>query len=90
MGRKEECEHSHKHGLSFDEASLIFEGPTLSWLDSRFDHGEERTISVGTIRGVAAVVVVHTERAGKRRIISARLANRHERKRYEEYLQEST
>ena len=75
-----------KHGITFEEASLIFEGRTLSWVDRRFDYGERRTISVGVIRGVVAVSVVHTERLEKVRIISARLANRHERKRYDEYL----
>ena len=74
------------HGITFEEASLIFEGRTLSWVDRRFDYGERRTISIGVIRGIVAVSVVHTERVEKVRIISARLANRHERKLYDEYL----
>lgn len=68
-----------KHGISFEEASLIFERRTYSWVDNRFDYNEERILTVGYIRDVIAVVVVHTDRDGNRRIISARLANRKER-----------
>ena len=74
-----------KHGISFEEASLIFEGPTLSWTDDRIDYGEQRTVSIGLIQGVVAVAVVHTDRKGKTRIISARLANRRERKFYDDH-----
>ena len=74
-----------KHGISFDEASLIFEGRVFSRSDDRVDYGEVRTISTGLIREVVAVVVVHTGRNGKTRIISARLANRHERRLYDEH-----
>jgi uncharacterized DUF497 family protein len=75
-----------KHGISFEEACLIFEGAVLSWVDERNDYGEKRTVSIGLIRGVVAIVVVHTDRDGKTRLISARLANRHERSLYDEYL----
>ena len=26
-----------KHGISFEEAQLIFAGPVFSWVDTRFD-----------------------------------------------------
>ena len=74
-----------KHGISFDEACLIFEGRTLSWVDSRIDYGETRTISLGLIREAVAFAVIHTDREGKTRLISARLANRRERKLYDEH-----
>jgi len=74
-----------KHGIDFHEASLIFAGPVLSRIDMRSDYGERRIISLGLIRGLIAVVVVHTERDGRTRIISARLANRRERKLYDEH-----
>ena len=38
-----------KHGISFEQASAIFEGFTLDAPDDRFDYGEERTISLGMI-----------------------------------------
>lgn len=76
-----------KHGISFEEAKLIFEGPMLSRIDARFEYGEERRISIGMIEATVAVVVVHTDRSGTTRIISARLANREERKRYNDHQQ---
>lgn len=79
-----------KHGISFEEARLIFEGLTLSWIDGREDYGEVRQISIGLIHNMVAVAVVHTDRNGATRIISARLANRNERRRYYEHLAKTT
>ncbi|GLQ12448.1 hypothetical protein GCM10007913_43810 [Devosia yakushimensis] len=75
-----------KHGISFEEAQLIFTGPVFSWVDMRFDYGEVRTVSIGLIREVVAVTVVHTDRNGTTRIISARLANQRERAIYDDHL----
>jgi uncharacterized DUF497 family protein len=73
-----------QHGIGFAMAARIFEGPVLTWQDDRMDYGEIRDVSIGLIDGIVAVLVVHTPRGGKSRIISARKANRSERKRYEE------
>lgn len=78
-----------KHGISFQEASLIFAGPVLSRVDDRVDYGEVRTVSIGSIAGVVVVVVVHTSRDTQTRIISARLANRRERRLYDEHLRQA-
>ena len=74
--------HLAKHGISFDEAAAIFEGQVISRRDSRRDYGEERYISIGSIQGIVVVVVVHTRRKHATRIISARLANKSERRLY--------
>lgn len=79
-----------KHGLSFEDASRIFEGITLNAVDDRFDYGEVREISIGQIDGLVVVTVVHTDRFGVCRIISARQASRAERKGYEQALREGT
>src|SRR6185312_12696336 len=79
-----------KHGLKFEEACLIFDGQVFTVRDERRDYGEDRQLSIGSIRGVVVVLVVHTARAGSIRIISARLANRRERKQYDEYLRQAT
>ena len=79
-----------KHGISFDEARHIFDGPILTWVDDRQDYGEKRYISIGALSPTAVLVVVHTERSGKTRLISARKANRQERKRYDGYLKEAS
>ena len=68
-----------KHGIDFETAKRIFDGPVLSRRDSRRDYGEDRYISVGRAGDAALVVVAHTERGGRIRLISARPASRTER-----------
>jgi hypothetical protein len=38
-----------KHGISFEEALLIFDGDVLTGVDTRRDYGETRKISLGAI-----------------------------------------
>lgn len=73
-----------KHGVCFEDACRIFEGFTLDLRDDRKDYGETRIISVGKLGEAVFLVVVHTDRSGVLRIISARQANGKERARYEE------
>lgn len=77
------------HGISFELAQRIFAGPVLTWLDDREDYGEDRFISIGAIDGVALIVVVHTDREGQVRLISARAAARRERQTYYEQIHET-
>jgi uncharacterized protein len=56
----------------------------LTVRDDREDYGEVREISIGMVDGIAVLTVVHTDRQGKVRIISARPASERERRRYEE------
>jgi len=72
-----------KHGVSFETACKIFQYPLYSKTDTRFDYGETRTISIGTIDN-KTIVVVHTDRSGRTRIISARPASQGERVIYHE------
>jgi uncharacterized protein len=74
-----------KHGFSFERAKAIFNGEQLTFRDKRKDYGEGRFISIGIMEKVVVIAVVHTDRKGKTRIISARPANRKERKHYEAY-----
>ena len=62
-----------KHSIDFEEAKVIFDGPVLTAADEREDYGEERFISTGQL-GTLVVVVVHTSRSGRIRLISARMA----------------
>ena len=76
-----------KHGISFERAKGIFEGEILTVIDERYDYGELREISIGMVEGVLILTVVHTDTEdGKIRLISARKANKQERKRYEKTL----
>ena len=77
-----------KHSISFEEGLEIFKGTVFTLEDNRKDYGEKRKISIGAIENIIIAVVVHTKRKDKVRIISARLANKTERKLYYEYLKE--
>jgi len=75
-----------KHGVSFARARQIFNGPILTFADDRYDYGEFREIAIGMADDLAVLTVVHVDRTGVTRIISARPATRMERRRYEEAL----
>lgn len=74
-----------KHGISFHEASTVF-GDSLAITFNDPDHssGEHRFLTFGHSRTNQLLAVVHTERRGKTRIISAMRATRQERKIYED------
>jgi len=76
-----------KHGLSFEEAATVFEGPVLSAAD--YSTNEPREKSFGLLGGVVVVCVIHTERDGKTRLISARRATANERKHFDAYLKKA-
>lgn len=73
-----------KHGMGFEEAIQIFDTPIYSIIDTRHDYGEKRTISIGKIQNITIIVVVHTDRNGRTRVISARPASKKERMIYHE------
>lgn len=79
-----------KHKIRFEEAAQIFRGPTLTTIDDQEDYDELREISIGQIRNQVYLVVVHTDREGTTRLISARKAKPPERTRYDDYIQEIT
>lgn len=64
------AQNYEKHGVDLLEAAFIFEGSTLTREDNRRDYGETRMISLGLVDDVP-YIVVHTERDGKTRLISA-------------------
>ncbi len=73
-----------KHGVDFQLAKLIFEGPVLSRVDDRADYGEVRMMGIGVVSDRAVLAVVYTERLDSTRLISARPASRREREIYYE------
>jgi uncharacterized DUF497 family protein len=64
-----------KHGLSFEDAELVFSGPCVTFEDDRFDYGEERRITLGLLAG-RLIVIAHSPRDEGTRIISMRKGNR--------------
>ncbi len=81
MERGKECAESPRHGVNFDDAVRIFDGPVMEKIDTRRKYGEQRIAAVGVVNGIE-LFLVYTWRGPNRRIISARRANRHEREAY--------
>ena len=74
-----------KHGVSFTEAGTVF-GDDLAITVPDPDHSlnEERFITVGWSNRRRLLMVSHTDRGNRVRIISARELTKSERKEYEE------
>ncbi len=78
------------HGISFDEASTAFKDTlSLTIHDPLHSDEEERFILIGNSTRNHLLVVVHTDRGERIRIISARKATQKERKQYEEEVKRS-
>ena len=79
-----------KHGISFNEAKTVFAdelGRLI--LDPDNSEGEERFILMGMSSHLRILSVCHCERSSETiRIISARKADKSERKQYEDFSHE--
>jgi uncharacterized protein len=77
--------NAKKHRVSFQEAATVFGDPlAITFEDPDHSAKERRYITFGESRSGRLLIVAHTERAGKMRIISARLMTKRERNIYEE------
>ena len=73
-----------KHGVSFEQAREAFNDPfAIDFADDREDYAEDRLILFGMVEN-RLLVVAHTLRGDKVRVISAREAESHERRKYHE------
>ena len=74
-----------KHKVSFREAATVFRDPlSITFDDPDHADDEDRFITIGTSTGGRLLVVAHTDRGNRIRIISARETTRGEREFYEE------
>ena len=71
-----------RHGIAFEDAIRIFDGPTLEKVDDRFEYREIRVYAVGVANGLEVTVIYTDVSESERRIISAWRAERHERAAY--------
>ena len=81
---KKAAANLEKHGVSFDEASTVFGDPLAITIPAP-DHSaeEQRFLTPGRSSGHRLIIISHTDREDRYRIISAREAARHERRQYE-------
>jgi len=82
---KKAAANARKHGVSFTEAASVF-GDKLAITFGDPDHSvqEHRFLTFGLSKDGRLLVVSHTGRSNRTRIISSRLMTRNERKIYEE------
>ena len=77
-----------KHGVLFEIAMLVFDDPNYVMEQDREVDGEERWQTIGRVNEVIVLMVAHTIRDEEDdmaiRIVSARTATAHERRRYED------
>ena len=74
-----------KHGVSFSEASTVFDDPlAATFPDELHSEDETRSITIGLSSKHRLLFVSHLESHNKVRIIGARLANGTETKDHEE------
>ena len=78
-------ENLMKHKVPFDEGKTVFNDPfLLTYPDVDNSETEERYVNIGVSAKDRILVLIHTERQGKIRIISCRKATARERRDYEE------
>ncbi len=81
-------ENLQKHRVSFSEAATIFSDElSITIYDPDHSDQEDRFITIGTSGTSRFLMVAHTDRGDRTRIISAREVTRKERKAYEKEIQ---
>ena len=74
-----------KHGVTFQEAATVFGDPlALTFSDPDHSDEEDRFLTFGHSSEGHLLVVSHTDRGERIRVVSARRATRKERRIYEE------
>jgi uncharacterized DUF497 family protein len=76
-----------RHGIAFQDAARIFDGPTVERPDDRVDYGELRVYAIGLVNGLEIVVIYSDREPDERRIISAWRAEPHERRYFWSHLE---
>lgn len=74
-----------ERGLDFEDAAVVFAGPTLTIEDERNDYGETRLQTYGVLRE-RIVMIVWTPRSAFRHIISMRHCHEREARKVRERL----
>ena len=80
---KKDAENLKKHGVSLSEGDGVLNDPLAATIEDDTAEGERRFVTIGMNLFGSLMVVVHTSRGDKVRIISVRKADPKERKTYE-------
>lgn len=77
--------NKEKHGVAFEEAATVFADPlSATFPDPDHSDDEERFVVIGMSQQHRLLMVSHTERGNRIRVISSRELTASERKQYEE------
>ena len=77
-----------KHGVAFNEAEAVFnDGLGITIYDPDHSDHEDRSITIGASVNNRLLMVAHTDRGDRTRIISARTLTRKEREAYAKEIQ---
>ncbi len=71
-----------KHKIDFIDVKEMWDYPVCEFFSLQTNHNEERFLAIGRIKE-AYITVVYTWRGGKKRLISARKARKHEKEYYD-------
>ncbi len=82
---KKAVKNKRKHGIAFEEASTVFSDPlAITFVDPDHSLDEDRYLTFGISSLERLLVISHTSRGDRTRIIRARPVTRQERDIYEE------
>jgi uncharacterized DUF497 family protein len=80
-----DAENRRKHRLSLADGIPALEDPDAeSWIDTRFEYGEERIVTLGRNQARILFVIATEPAIDRTRIISVRRAEKHEELSYYE------
>jgi len=77
-----------RHGIAFQDAARVFDGPAVERIDDHFDYGETRIYAIGLVNGIEITVIYVDRDNGERHLISAWRSEPHERRAYWQNLEE--
>ena len=75
-----------KHRINLADVPPVFNGPMYVMVDTRAEYGEDRLVGIGFLNNGVVVVVFVEFACDTIRLISARKAERHERKELQQAL----
>lgn len=70
-----------ERGMDFEDATIVFAGATIDFIDDRRDYGELRWLTIGLL-DARMVAVIWTQRGNIRQIISMRKCNEREQQKF--------
>lgn len=81
---KKDAANLRKHGVSLSEGDGVLNDPLALTVEDEASEGERRFATIGMNMFGSLMVVIHTPRGSRSRIISVRKAEPKERRNYEE------